>query len=116
MSFTVKFIQLYSSAETVKKATVENGIKLSLEKLFGLSNKWENKYFQIFGEIVNIKSPKKPLARMLSQNFKMKSFIRSPVWEDDLYPVLLPELSDLENIVLIGKYEFFRSLFYCLSR
>ena len=93
------------------RITTENGIKLSLEKLFGLSNKWENKYFQIFGEIVNIKSPKKPLARMLSQNFKMKSFIRSPVWEDDLYPVLLPELSDLENIVLIGKYEFFRSLF-----
>ena len=32
MSFIVKFIQLYSLAETVKKATVEKRLQTSLEK------------------------------------------------------------------------------------
>ena len=74
-----------------------------MDKLFGLGNKWDNKYFQVLAEIVDLNSPDKPLARLLSQNFKMKSAVRSPVWEDDLHPVILPSL---HNIVVLGKVFF----------
>ena len=82
----------------------EHGFKLSMDKLFGLGNKWDNKYFQVLAEIVDLNSPDKPLARLLSQNFKMKSAVRAPVWEDDLHPVILPSL---HNIVVLGKVFLF---------
>ena len=54
----------------------ESGVKISVEKIFGLSSKWENKYYQVLVEIVETNPPYKSLARLLSQNLKMKSCIR----------------------------------------
>ena len=96
----------------------ENGVKLNVEKIFGLSSKWESKYYQALVEVIDINPPNNHLARVLSQNVKMKSCIRyripilststlqkffnfrSPVWEDDLHPLLFPTL---DNSIVYGK-------------
>ena len=58
------------------KLSPENGVKLNVEKIFGLSSKWESKYYQVLVEIIDVTPPNKPLAKVLSQNLKIKSCIR----------------------------------------
>ena len=83
----------------------EVGFKLSIEKIYGLGSKWDTKYFQALTEIIDINKPDKPQARVLSQNHKMKSMVRSPVWEDELFPIILPSP---ENMLVLGeKKKFF---------
>ena len=74
----------------------------SFEKLYGLSNKWDNKFYQILAEVIDLTKPTEPLARILTQNLKMKSKIRSPVWEDACHQVLVPSL---KNLVVVGKFQ-----------
>ena len=82
----------------------EVGLKLTIERIYGLGSKWDTKYFQILTEIVDMNSPEKSLARVLSQNHKMKSMIRSPVWEDELSPFILA--SPENKLVILKMYSF----------
>ena len=82
----------------------EVGLKLTIERIYGLGSKWDTKYFQILTEIVDMNNPEKSLARVLSQNHKMKSMIRSPVWEDELSPFILA--SPENKLVILKMYSF----------
>ena len=108
-----KFLKEKFEDKTDKKMNIvqfnnynpEIGLKLTIERIYGLGSKWDIKYFQVLTEIFDLNKPEKPLARVLSQNLKMKSMVRSPVWEDELFPIVL---ASPENKLLIFKIYSFK--------
>ena len=107
-----KFLKEKFEHKTEKKVDIvqfnnynpEIGLKLTIEKIYGLGSKWDTKYFQVLSEVIDLNKPEKSFARVLSQNLKMKSMVRSPVWEDELFPIVL---ASPENKLLIFKiYNF----------
>ena len=108
-----KFLKEKFEHKTEKKVDIvqfnnynpEIGLKLTIEKIYGLGSKWDTKYFQVLSEVIDLNKPEKSFARVLSQNLKMKSMVRSPVWEDELFPIVL---ASPENKLLIFKIYSFK--------
>ena len=108
-----KFLKEKFEDKTEKKLNIvqfnnynpEVGLKLTIERIYGLGSKWDTKYFQVLTEIIDLNKPEKSFARVLSQNLKMKSMVRSPVWEDELFPIVL---ASPENKLLIFKIYSFK--------
>ena len=70
----------------------------------GLTSKFESRYFQVYGEILDLSSVNKPLGRFLSQNQKMDSFVRYSEWRDESVSVFVPKM---ENVaVVLRLYSF----------
>lgn len=82
------------------KINPDVGMKVCLEKMFGLPGKWERKYFQALLEVIDIKDPSVKHGRYLSQHLVMDSETRSPAWSDQSHGVGVPSSGDA---VILGN-------------
>ena len=83
------------------------GLRLRLERLFGLPARWDSRYYQGLTTLLDLSYPGKPLARFLSQNHLMSSQLRSPQWEDESHLMVLPD-QPTESIVAIVRFFSFK--------
>ena len=83
------------------------GLRLRLERMFGLTSRWDSRYYQGLLTLLDLSSPHKPLARFLSQNYLMTSQLRSPQWEDESHLMFVPG-PRTESIVAVVRFYSFK--------
>ena len=76
------------------------GLRLRLERMFGLPSKWDSRYYQGLVELEDISGQNNHLPRFLSQNYMMKSQLRSPQWQDESHLMLVPQS---DSVIAIGR-------------
>ena len=82
------------------------GLRLRLERMFGLPARWDSRYYQGLVTLLDLNSPDRPLARLLSQNYLMSSQLRSPQWEDESHLMTVPGRTD--SIVAVVRFYSFK--------
>ena len=95
---------IFIKTKHFNKYDMQAGVKLNLIRIMGLTGKFESRYFQVYGEVLDLSSGNKPLGRFLSQNQKMDSFVRYSEWRDESVSVFVPKM---ENVaVVLRLYSF----------
>ena len=82
------------------------GLRLRLERMFGLTSRWDSRYYQGLVTLLDLNSPHTPLGRFLSQHHVMSSQLRSPHWEDESHLICLPILQTESIVALVRFYSF----------
>ena len=79
------------------------GLRLRLERMFGLASRWDSRYYQGLVEVLDLTRPHSPGQRFLTQNYLMSSQLRSPEWQDESH---LMTVTQSDHMIALGQSQF----------